>query len=34
MLPTLTNTLVFATEAGGEDEGGSFLVSPGIGLMV
>ena len=34
MLSTLTNTLVFATEAGGEDEGGSFLVSPGIGLMV
>src|ERR687893_1464944 len=34
MLATLTNTLVLATEAGGEDEGGSFLVSPGIGLMV
>jgi F-type H+-transporting ATPase subunit b len=34
MLSTLTTTLVFATEAGGEDEGGSFLVSPGIGLMV
>jgi F-type H+-transporting ATPase subunit b len=34
MLATLTNTLVFATEAGGEEEGGSFLVSPGIGLMV
>ena len=34
MLSTLTNTLVFATEAGGEEEGGSFLVSPGIGLMV
>ena len=34
MLATLTNTLVFATEAGGEDEGGSFLVSPGVGLMV
>jgi F-type H+-transporting ATPase subunit b len=33
MLATLTNTLVFATEAGGEDEGGSFLVSPGVGLM-
>lgn len=26
--------LVAATEAGGEDEGGSFLVEPGIGLMV
>jgi F-type H+-transporting ATPase subunit b len=34
MLATLTNTLLFATEAGGEDEGGSFLVSPGVGLMV
>ena len=34
MLANLTNTLVFATEAGGEDEGGSFLVSPGVGLMV
>ena len=34
MLATLTNGLVFATEAGGEEEGGSFLVSPGIGLMV
>src|ERR687894_1606752 len=34
MLATLTNTLVFATEAGAEEEGGSFLVSPGIGLMV
>ena len=35
MLATLTNTLVFATEAGAEDdEGGSFLVSPNVGLMV
>ena len=34
MLATLTNGLVFATEAAGEEEGGSFLVSPGIGLMV
>ena len=34
MLQTLTTTLVFATEAGGEEDGGSFLVSPGIGLMV
>jgi F-type H+-transporting ATPase subunit b len=34
MLATLTNTLVFATEAGGEEEGGSFLVSPDVGLMV
>src|ERR687894_1285955 len=34
MLATVNETLVFATEAGGEDEGGSFLVSPGVGLMV
>jgi F-type H+-transporting ATPase subunit b len=34
MLATPTFTLVFATEAGGEDEGGSFLVSPDVGLMV
>ena len=34
MLATLTDTLVFATEAGEEDEGGSFLVSPDVGLMV
>ncbi len=34
MFATLTNVVVFATEAGGEEEGGSFLVSPGIGLMV
>jgi len=34
MLASVTNTLVFAAESGGEDEGGSFLVSPGIGLMV
>ncbi|HTE63828.1 MAG TPA: F0F1 ATP synthase subunit B [Solirubrobacteraceae bacterium] len=34
MLPTLTNTRVFAAEAGGTDEGGSFLVSPDVGLMV
>src|SRR5829696_8670381 len=35
MLAILTDTLVFATEAGGEeDEGGSFLVSPDVGLMV
>jgi F-type H+-transporting ATPase subunit b len=33
MLATLTNGLVLATEAA-EEEGGSFLVSPGIGLMV
>jgi F-type H+-transporting ATPase subunit b len=34
MPANLTDTLVFAAEAGGEDEGGSFLVSPGVGLMV
>ena len=34
MPTTLTNTLVFAAESGGDEEGGSFLVSPGIGLMV
>jgi len=34
MLANLTNGLVLATEAAGEEEGGSFLVSPGIGLMV
>ena len=35
MLATLTNPLVLAAaEAGGEDEGGSFLVSPSVGLMV
>ena len=34
MLASATNTLLFATEAGGADEGGSFLVSPGVGLMV
>jgi F-type H+-transporting ATPase subunit b len=34
MQATLTNTLVFAADAGGEEDGGSFLVSPGIGLMV
>ena len=34
MLANVTNTLVFAAESGGEDEGGSFLVSPGVGLMV
>jgi F-type H+-transporting ATPase subunit b len=34
MLATVTDTLVFAAESGGEEDGGSFLVSPGIGLMV
>ena len=35
MLATLINSLVFAQpRAAGEEEGGSFLVSPGIGLMV
>ena len=35
MLSTLTNGLVLAAaEAGGEEEGGSFLVTPDIGLMI
>ena len=33
-MPTLLNTIVLAaTEGGGEEEGGSFLVTPGLGLM-
>ncbi|HWT24663.1 MAG TPA: F0F1 ATP synthase subunit B [Solirubrobacteraceae bacterium] len=35
MLSTLTTGLVLAAESGGgEEEGGSFLVTPGIGLMI
>ena len=35
MLATLTDSLVLAAaEAGGEEEGGSFLVTPDIGLMI
>jgi F-type H+-transporting ATPase subunit b len=35
MLATLTHGVVLAVESGGgEEEGGSFLVTPGIGLMV
>src|SRR3954468_3389941 len=34
MLGTLTYGAVLAAESGGGDSGGSFLVSPGIGLMV
>jgi F-type H+-transporting ATPase subunit b len=34
MLPTLTNPRVFAAQAGTDDGGGSFLVSPDVGLMV
>ena len=30
----MTDLLIIATEAGGEEEGGSFLVSPDIGLMI
>ena len=30
----LISTLVLAAESGGEEEGGSFLVSPGLGLMI
>lgn len=36
-LPDLTDALVpllAATEAGGEEEGGNFLVTPGLGVMV
>jgi F-type H+-transporting ATPase subunit b len=35
MLATLTNSLVLAAaETGGDEEGGSFLVTPDIGLMI
>jgi F-type H+-transporting ATPase subunit b len=34
MPSTLITTRIFAAEAGGTDEGGSFLVSPDVGLMV
>src|ERR687894_692895 len=35
MLASLSNHIVFAAaEAGGEEEGGSFLVTPDIGLMI
>jgi F-type H+-transporting ATPase subunit b len=34
MLATLIDTPLFAVESGGDEEGGSFLVEPGIGLMV
>ena len=35
MLASTVNALVFAaTEGGGEEEGGSFLVSPDVGLMI
>ena len=35
MLATLTNSLVLAAaEGGGEEEGGSFLVTPDVGLMI
>src|SRR4051794_41541547 len=36
MLATLINGVVLAADSGGggEDSGGSFLVSPGIGLMI
>jgi F-type H+-transporting ATPase subunit b len=34
MPSTLINTRIFAADAGGTDEGGSFLVSPDVGLMV
>jgi F-type H+-transporting ATPase subunit b len=34
MLASITNTLVLAQAEGGEEEGGSFLVSPDVGLMI
>jgi F-type H+-transporting ATPase subunit b len=35
MLATIANTLVLAqAEGGGEEEGGSFLVTPDVGLMI
>src|SRR5215212_9630855 len=34
MLANLTNVAVLAATEGAEEEGGSFLVSPGVGLMV
>src|SRR5215207_4104950 len=34
MLANLTNVAVLAAAEGAEEEGGSFLVSPGLGLMV
>ena len=33
-METLLNTLVLAAEAAAEEEGGSFLVSPNVGLMI
>ena len=34
ILGEITGFLVFAAEAAGKEEGGSFLVSPGLGLMI
>jgi F-type H+-transporting ATPase subunit b len=34
MLASIANYVVFAQESGGEEEGGSFLVSPDVGLMI
>ncbi len=34
MLASITNNVLFAQAEGGEEEGGSFLVSPDVGLMV
>lgn len=33
-MSVLPNNLILAAETAGEDEGGSFLVTPGLGLMV
>src|ERR671925_2219930 len=34
MIHSIANVFVLAQESGGEEEGGSFLVSPNVGLMV
>lgn len=34
LISDMLTPLLAATEAGGEEEGGSFLVSPGLGLMI
>jgi F-type H+-transporting ATPase subunit b len=34
MLASVTNNVVFAQAEGGEEEGGSFLVTPDVGLMI
>jgi F-type H+-transporting ATPase subunit b len=34
MLASITNNVLFAQAEGGEEEGGSFLVTPDVGLMI